>query len=97
MESNVKHTPGWSVRPGLANTIRDGAGSLVAELPSHWPLDDPRGLMIAAAPELLAALRETVDDLEAAYDNGEGARPTAVSSVIHRARAAIDKAEGGAS
>lgn len=50
--------------------------------------------LIAAAPDLLESLRETVADLESAYDDGEGARPTAVSAVIRRAAAAIAKAEG---
>jgi hypothetical protein len=47
-----------------------------------------------AYPALLAALDETVGDLESAYDNGQGARPTAVSAAIHRARAALSSARG---
>ena len=50
--------------------------------------------LLDAAPELLAVLTECVDDLEAAHDDGQGARPTAISATIFRALAAIAKAEG---
>lgn len=50
--------------------------------------------LIAAAPDLLACLVEVTGDLEAAYDDGQGAMPTAISAAIHRARAAIAKAGG---
>lgn len=67
-------------------------GSRICTVDGSGDDDSANGPLLAAAPDLLAALAETVADLEAAYDDGEGARPTAVSATIYRANAAIAKA-----
>ena len=45
--------------------------------------------LIAAAPDLLEALKETLAELEALTDDLPHPRPTAESAVCHRAREAI--------
>jgi len=62
-----------------------------------WPLSEPDRRLIAAAPELLAALKDTLCLAEAYYntlpDDGE-AQDHYMASVIEPARNAIAKAEG---
>lgn len=70
-------------------TLHSSESGIVADV--H---DDKHLNTLAAAPDLLACLAEVTEDLEAAYDDGQGARPTAISAAIHRARAAIAKAGG---
>ncbi len=79
-------------RAGRHWRISDGNGCLLALVESHGPDDDAAARMMAAAPELVAALAETVQELEAAYDDGAGARPTGTSAVIRRAHAALQTA-----
>lgn len=63
-----------------------------------WPLNDADRRLIAAAPELLEALKDTLHLAEAYYntlpDDGE-AQDHYMTSVIEPARKAIAKAEGG--
>ena len=86
--SNVKHTPGpWRIDPGPGfsrNRIEDADGICVA---FAWGLGleaDANARLIAAAPDLLVALKEAADPI-AGHLHG----PT-----LDRALAAIDKAEG---
>jgi hypothetical protein len=53
--------------------------------------------LAAAAPELLAALKAAIDDLEVAYDDEDAAADVyGVTATLKAARAAIVKAEGSA-
>lgn len=53
---------------------------------------DENARLRALVAELAAALTETADDLEAAYDDGQGARPTAISATLDRARHILARA-----
>jgi hypothetical protein len=64
--------------------------------PQDYVHTEPNARLWDAAPDLLAACEELVADLESAYDDGQGARPTAVSATIHRAKQVIAKARGEA-
>jgi hypothetical protein len=83
----TKHTPGpwFSNNMGLHNGIGDGIAAYAADC---YPNDDDARL-IAAAPDLLAALQWIAD-----YgDTGKCGRPAYYDMRAH-ARAAIRKAEG---
>jgi hypothetical protein len=93
---SAQPTPGpWTYRNWRNSRTDAGIG---IEGPQHEETADvPLGhiadaRLIAAAPELLAALEETLEELEIARD-GE-LWPTGASAVAHRARAAIAKATG---
>lgn len=93
----MTHTPGpWNIAirnrhegecaPGLwitgaNNTVVD-TGNLKA-----WPLSDANARLIAAAPDMLAALRWLVEAVE---DNDAGS----LESAVARAKAAIARATG---
>lgn len=82
------HTPGpWKVEPLNANhvVVRAADGSVPANCPAHSPAD---AALIAAAPDLLAALK----GLNHSWENG--CQPPV--RMWDAARAAIAKAEGGA-
>lgn len=85
-----KHTPGpWECVSNIVRTVRssDGSGGfLVAECPASIGsrLEDAR--LIAAAPELLAALNAMLTHM--GMDEDEWNKPT-----FDQARAAIAKAE----
>ena len=55
---------------------------------------DANARLIAAAPALLAALEETLEELDSAWSDVDGARPTGTSAVMHRALAALRLARG---
>lgn len=50
--------------------------------------------LLAAAPELLAALKEIADDLEARWDMRDRSTNPGIRHCVEQARAAIAKAEG---
>ena len=82
-----KHTPGpWTAEPNSAHGISfsvEGGGRLITRFASAA---DAR--LIAAAPDLLAALRAMTDYMAYAEALGED------KAVFKNARAAIAKAEG---
>lgn len=83
------HTPGpWEAVGNLVRTCRkpDGRGGLlVAECPANIGNRIQDARLIAAAPEMLAAIRGLLDALPSATTH----------PAIKAARAAIDKATGG--
>ena len=92
---NAKHTPGpWTAHPAT-HRISDRDGVIVTQ---SFSAADAR--LIAAAPDLLAALRALVEvaegyeksDTEAAEDSGE---EPYVAPRIKAARSAIARATGG--
>ncbi len=86
---NAKHTPGpWMARhPENANkaAVIDRVGALVAVCSRA---DDD---LIAAAPELLAALELAEETLTEAFDGNGARRPKEILKVV---RVAIAKAKG---
>tara|TARA_R110002012_G_scaffold278902_1_gene466723 strand:- start:464 stop:787 length:324 start_codon:yes stop_codon:yes gene_type:complete len=73
----------------------------------HWRPSNPHGgylesgeqgkhaRLMAAAPDLLAALEEVVMDIERYCEDHNSDRPTDVTVVLPRLKAAIAKAKGG--
>jgi hypothetical protein len=94
--SNLQaHTPGpWEYEDGDVE-VTDESGAIVAEAPPHstgaeWA---PRARLIAAAPDLLAALRVALEVLErTGFADG---RTHGEDNAAHIARAAIAKAQEG--
>ena len=95
----MSHTPGkwtavksngykseecWDVEPLELSNGEDGRGLLKK--------DD--ALLIAAAPELLEALRELVEYNEKQFVTGEGIYTIPMDSVVGRAMSVIFKADG---
>jgi hypothetical protein len=81
---STKHTPGpWKYLPD-AWIIAD-VGSVVL---TSQGMEKADARLIAAAPDMLAALRELVEDYEAAYGGNDEDAPKALT----QARAAIAKA-----
>ena len=72
-------------------------GDQEVALVENWMNETPRAnaRLIAAAPDMLEALRYAVEYLEANPDDDDEYTP--VRDRLHAARAAIAKAEGGAS
>jgi len=73
----------------------DGTGSEICSLENDDipPLDLAEiGLLIAGAPELLAALEEVTGDIEAYCNDHDSDRPTDVTVCLPRLRAAITAA-----
>lgn len=110
------HTPGpWTIRWGTnVGAVRSGAEwAIVAacggfatntDKGQHHDENESNTRLIAAAPELLAALKECADELEewVAHHYGDDVHPALERKVyrdmepVRIARAAIAKAEGGA-
>ena len=97
-----QHTPGpWDVEPKGSRHFVDGADGLtVAYLDRAGVREraeiEANALLIAAAPELLAALEDMTDRYARAMkDSGVSHYPEAMVE-IRSARAAIAKATGGA-
>lgn len=103
MSANMKHTPGpWS----SGGTLEVVAGKLGADVPTVAVAccDLPRGLdgyanarLIAAAPELLAALETAYAVMTSArveVYNHDRANYSRIENAIDAARAAIAKAKG---
>lgn len=100
----MKHTPGsWSFEPGEDNEDGDNAaGSIVGRredgvlfhLARVWedgPAPEADGRLLAAAPDLLAELKNIVTAQPTKWDDPNDFQGWAQS----RARAAIQKAVGG--
>jgi hypothetical protein len=100
--SGAAHTPGpWEIDGRVAGYVycRDRRGAVVACALSNGPRAqaelDANGRLIAAAPELLAALKRALGDMRTLLREGGGApeeieRDDRVASL----RAALAKAEG---
>ncbi len=89
------HTEGpWSYENGDDVVYGDG-GDVIAEIPAHRTNEDWRddALLIAAAPELLAAAKLVKDALEMWDADGE-LNFTQTVRALRAVRAAIVKAEG---
>lgn len=100
----MKHTPGpWLVaglpdRYGYESINADGPIAVAqVHRPERPPLPDVVGKanarLIAAAPDLYAALVETLDELQQAREIIGHPWPTATSAVAHRAEDALRKVE----
>jgi len=98
-----KHTPGpWAYdeRFGIVGSVWDAQGDQVAQAAQRVPVEGPRsfderranGRLMAAAPDLLKALRAIVD----AADNCEPRCEDIPERLLAPAREAIAKAEGKA-
>jgi len=99
----AQHTPGpWTATEGgVFSQHLNGHGNFyVAALPFHseepTPSDKANLALIAAAPELLAALERILSVSRAGLDSG-GNVHVALNLAKGEARAAIAKAKGGAS
>jgi hypothetical protein len=91
--TTTTHTHGpWSVRHFKAyNTPHS---EVVSANGSRVPYCDADNRLIAAAPDLLAALMEVTADIEAYCDDHSSSNPTDVTVCLPRLRAAIAKATG---
>ena len=104
--TNAKHTPGpWAVDENDHQWITaDCDGLIVAEIPygegeetdRHHEINDANARLIAAAPELLEALRDMVRINQNKEGYFRGHSHAESGSVYEQARAAIAKAEGAA-
>jgi hypothetical protein len=111
------HTPGpWRARgphgSQIAGPMGDGGSWLIAHTISHHPVDVANARLIAAAPDMLEALKEMLDvaELSECAPIEQGAECEAevlcghpdcnavgcIIDKINRARAAIAKATGAA-
>lgn len=86
-----KHTPGpWTLAGGITGQDENGMRSPIATISNSWrnrEIDDANARLIAAAPELLEALRNISSVFEVMVGNKK-------SDVLASARCAIAKAEG---
>jgi hypothetical protein len=107
-ERIASHTPGpWWVERRVGDALQvnakhrgEGSSYCVAGI-NHWEgdADKANAHLIAAAPDLLAALKDLADWLAYGLNKADGAEPTAedhaaCERVAAQARAAVDKAEG---
>ena len=111
MTKQVQHTPApwglnihkdggnWTYKIVQKEPELPGAphGHQIAELNKHLRQVEENANLIAAAPELLAALEDTLDMAERYYASLEDDSPEQdayMTQVIEPARAAINKAKG---
>jgi hypothetical protein len=92
----------WTIKPGISCTLVDENGTTLAEFASWMWSEYQVPLLVAAAPDLLAALKGLLDAASAFRALPEGAPGSAarIKQDAHiaaedAARAAIAKAEGG--
>lgn len=92
------HTPGpWHVYSRNSLCVESATGNIALVNLARASEADAR--LIAAAPDLLAALKDLADWLAYGLNKADGAEPTAedhaaCERVAAQARAAVDKAEG---
>lgn len=86
-----QHTPGpWAVSPYNNITSRNGTVAKTEQMPGNYESEQKANAhLIAAAPDLLSALKETIEYLETFACHDEQGR-----AAIKSANAAISKAEG---
>lgn len=98
---SAQHTPGpWFVHGGEAKDVCVVSRSGLVTLVSRTHGDVANARLIAAAPDLLAALRIAADELEKAVARSlplSKAHLAAQAPVVVDARAAIAKATGASS
>lgn len=94
------HTPGpWVASPDPNGSPTDW---VIGTTNESRPIDEVAvcnardARLIAAAPELLAALVEMTDDYTDRFDMDSPSTNPGIKYVVKQARAAIAKAEGGA-
>ena len=93
----IKHTPGpWRFMTDttgqyLAVFAQQGGTKVICPVKIA---DAGHAHLIAAAPDLLEALRETIEDLEARWDMNDPRTNPGIRQCVERGRAAIAKAEG---
>lgn len=98
MASEVaKHTPGpWTHMAGMPTNILDGGGLRVARCDFDGDFDHPQAhanaRLIAAAPELLAALTAMCNRFPYWFPHDSGHCDPAALALVTNARAAIAKA-----
>ncbi len=95
--SNAKHTPGpWIVEQvsGAIEVCNEETLFTVARCGIGNGVSEANARLIAAAPELLAALERTADVLEYYNENKGPTRDSALCDLFAIARAAIAKAKG---
>ena len=91
----AKHTPGpWKAESAAgqhdtAGWMVLGRSRLVASVSNLWEDAEANARLIAAAPELLEALKNIVDWFDVKRDLNDGAQ----SETLKEALAALDKAE----
>ena len=92
MKTKNQHTPGpWSVSPYMNITSRNGTVAKTEQMPDNDDSErEANANLIAAAPDLLSALRFLLAD----YIAIQGDKLTGSSVPIDMAQAAIAKAEG---
>lgn len=99
--SGATHTPGpWRVGPVDDTIVTDAAGKEVAAIdgdyndPDTWPLMEANARLIAAAPDLLAALRRAKETIRVWHGPNAWDIYDRVSPEMVAINAAIAKAEG---
>ena len=103
--SESKHTPGpWKVSPTDDTVVIDATGAEVAAIdgdyndPDTWPQMEANARLIAAAPDLLDALQNLLDEAEDVFvcmADATGIDRHNYPSAFKAARAALAKAENG--
>ena len=96
---SAKHTPGpWFVRKGgsaWGNFSIDGDVFFIAETIGGLDKEEKANAhLIAAAPDLLEALRALVDDIGERFNISSQSTNPGMRDAVNQARAAIAKAEG---
>lgn len=96
METEMKHTPGkWHFRTGMSDNFCEiigdyGTNKTIAVAPKDCFVEDEEaeanGRIIAAAPDMLEALKEALDQLESWNQESED------TFTMKRIREAINKA-----
>jgi hypothetical protein len=91
---------GWYVgerRDGAIDVRQNNTRSLIATVSTGRLICEDNARLIAAAPDLLAALKAMVDDLEARWDMSAPSTNPGIRHNVEQAKAAIAKAVGGPS
>lgn len=98
--STSKHTPGpWHIGMKPGPIIYGPQGEQVADLRAHLLMPDESAAnarLIAAAPELLEALKTMTDEYASSMRNAGVTHYPEALAIVRQARAVIAKAEGGA-
>lgn len=97
----AKHTPGpWHVQPGRLHLVDDANGQGVADTHNYWRADSTEereqanARLIAAAPDLLAALTHLLDMMHPHLLDLEGDMGRDLADAMQSARTALAKARG---
>ena len=83
-------SPEW----GIVALVRDGGYG--GENKPYRDVSEPNARLIASAPDLLAALKEMTEDLEARWDMNDRSTNPGIRHCVEQAKAVIAKAEGRA-